>query len=1366
MAKPLGGYTARQLDHILATGSLEEFAAATKTPLAANRSAARGKTPTAPTDAAPAAKAPVDDTSAGRTQPATTDGATRAFPHKANKLDPRGTGDGLLVSVAGDRYVQYPATRTPDGRDLPAELYGFTERGAMPLLTGALAVTDNRTVRDITPRLTAGDPLDTVVYVSYTSPEGDRIETTFTGTDAGESRPTWPQRLGISMRTATRKFAYVGSAIKALAADWAADNGGVRQAYASTGLLLTDSGPQYLRIGGPALTADGFDPNTIVHLPAGVDRRLGHLSLPDPSSEGQAAEDFWELIKVLELMPGQPVVPLALLAQLAWAPWANRYGMVSLIIAGETGSRKSAMAGVIMATQSRTEVYGPGQEPRATAKLRHGASTAIGIDRALYPLGGMVGLVDDGFATKATPNEYVAQWRTLSLIGDNTATQSGSAKGAREAGSMRPEEYPRACLLVTAERLPGESDHGSEVARYVAFTLSAPVDLDALSTAQTESATRARGRAHAAMIQAGLADIEAPARALAWANEQVDSWGNVGHGRAKIGYTTLLAGARLLAERAVRLQMAESADHFMESLGVVELLRVACEDQARRAGTVSGQAATSDYVGVFCRTVREMLSEQALWVADGAHAENGHRPPAATGVAGAGALGWRQSAVSGEALTAYDNGVMWQPGRGDPVGGYLAAEDHGRPTATGFAHALHVPSRSWSDVMAKVGDAAIRLTGWSLPGPDEMLALLVKAGIATNTQNAQQRIFGGKPRCYTFDLARLLGADDEQGDDDGPSSPEPDSGPEPSRETPALWVNPSEDDQSDQDDQAPANPVNDALVAEFQLGGPELPCVFCTEPTTGHLYGRPAHMTCALDAQPDDERLTAPPVQPNISASIPGVWSEQRRKAITGARNNPAGQRIATLDLDGLRVSVKGEPIPVDLPALSSISDLYELTCNAFPGRKARRVYVTARALDAMGLPLVLPTDLDPTAPIGAYPHPWSEPNAGVSFTTGVAVGLSRWMTVSRADAPQVHVVVPAWDTSAIQFNGQAGGLNIAQDGASLLDAISLLTSAIGVNFYRSTNQTARTVALLHSSDAADPFCEAIRQDAVTGATEYRKGLPVQWDRKLTDDEKVFPYVHEYDRNAAYLLACNTPVGIGEPTHRLDSVTFDRKQAAYWRVTSKLPVTDPRLPALTFPKAKAGGHWLTTPEVDLMIELDPEWSVHIAEAWVWETTSRALDAFYRVMRDGRKMILAARDEEHRPGAVPALAAFKGLYTSFIGSLRMKPKADKDDDSKLWDGARHYRPDWSDQIISAAEANLYRAMVRTGHQADRWPLAVNVDSVAYVSDQSDPIHGRPDGMAIGFGGAEWKVSGTAPLAAVLKSNKVTHKAISNHGKGEK
>lgn len=92
-------------------------------------------------------------------------------------------------------------------------------------------------------------------------------------------------------------------------------------------------------------------------------------------------------------------------------------------------------------------------------------------------------------------------------------------------------------------------------------------------------------------------------------------------------------------------------------------------------------------------------------------------------------------------------------------------------------------------------------------------------------------------------------------------------------------------------------------------------------------------------------------------------------------------------------------------------------------------------------------------------------------------------------------------------------------------------------------------------------------------------------------------------------------------------------------------------------------------------------------------------------------------------------------------------------------------------MSACQANLYHAMVRTGLTRTGGHLpSMSIPSptppTRPTSDQADPVPGRPSGMAIGLGGAEWKVSGSAPLREVLKAGKVTHRAISDHGKGER
>jgi hypothetical protein len=1339
-----------------------------------------------------------------RKTPGTAPGKAKRALAVADPSDP--LAGGTEYEIAGDRYVQ-----------APAGLFAITTNTPMPLLPGVLTVTAARHIRDVTPECEPGPMLDSAIEVHYTPPRGQPVSFVLTGADTAEQRPQWPRQSGIWGATAKRKIPYIENGIKAIAAAWDNDNGGRRDAYACTGLLISSDGPRYLRIGAGALTPDGTDAHATVQLAPGVDRRLSHLALDDPSPAEQFPADLAALLRVLDVAPGAPVVPLAMLAQLAWAPWANRHGMVSLIIAGETGTRKSSLAGLIMSAQSRTATYGPHSEPRATAKLRHGASTAIGIDRALYPLAGSVGLVDDAFATRSTLAEQTMQWRTLSLIGDNTATQTGAAKGSREAGSLRPEEYPRACLLVTAERLPGEAEHGSEVARYVALHLpDDAVALDMLTELQAQDSTRARSRAHAAMIQHGLADLDAPARALAWAGAVVDDWGAVGHGRARIGYLTLLAGARLIADAIARAGMGDSA-WFLDD--AVRLFREACEAQARRAGTLGGRPVASDPAALFCRALRGMFDAQLAHAADAGLSSDGQRqPPRLAGLGGPAAVGWRQSGVLDESEARapgdLNHRVLWFPSRSaQPIGAVAEPKGTGRPSASGYAIELHIESRRWEDVHHKLDAYAVSELGWALPGSDELLERLAHAGLLAGADPRQQRIWGARPRAYTLDLARILGydGDDDQGDDGDPGETEPSPDGQPTEPAPVpaqheLPVMPVPYDtcpecstptplshdghrtlcgpctQRDLDRLAIPRPERRAvaLLAQALDAGTIVPAT--AGDARSHELERDDLVTGGDGTAQNVSELIDPEPEPETPSDAQTTDSGPGGRATAPARRSrrkyPPAYRTGTLDVDGLRGQLGADPIPVD-PLPGNIAGLVTL----MDAHELRTIYVTAAAATAMGLTRRLNAKGGPDA---GSPHPWAIPSEELSGLRVDPVvpgsdgtpGLAAWMTVRRDGAPARSIVFPAWEPRAGVRAGKVTGFGAAPDGAALLDAVTLFGQAVGEDYYRSPNRTAETIVKAHTR--VDATCHAVRDRKVPvlESAAFDVALDTSWERPPTDAESGAGYVHRYDRNAAWMHAWGTPLGVGEPEHLAvlpgESLEYTAKTVGWWRAAacpncqgtgtchtrsgygpcdcvadSALTELDALLPPFNFTRADEGGVWLSTPTIELLRETLPAWRPAFVEAYVWPDTRRALDAAGRVLRDGRRAILAGIDASH-PGAQFAKLVHGSLYKSFTGYLGRNagPRTDRAT-GQAWAGDTLWRPDWRFLIIETANANLYRQLRAIAAQSGRYPLAVSVDAVTYASDSADPIEGRPAGLEIGDGGREWKVEATATMADYLR-----------------
>lgn len=256
-------------------------------------------------------------------------------------------------------------------------------------------------------------------------------------------------------------------------------------------------------------------------------------------------------------------------------------------------------------------------------------------------------------------------------------------------------------------------------------------------------------------------------------------------------------------------------------------------------------------------------------------------------------------------------------------------------------------------------------------------------------------------------------------------------------------------------------------------------------------------------------------------------------------------------------------------------------------------------------------------------------------------------------------------------------------------------------------------------------------------ARSRRKITTLAW-LDTTDLPGLDTLVCELDINCQYLAAARSALlGDGEP------IELDRAALADWDLLKlvKLPgyvilgsAPDlsglPQHAQLAFAAAREGTV-LPTPLAVYLVR-DHKVPLDIAEAVVWhqreehdERTGRTtlvnaygkrLEPWAKVLEDGRAALAdAARDQDDNHPAVLAGLVLKRTYSQFLGAILTSPKhnRDKNDQPTGW-----LRPDWRDQIIGTASANMLRALdkaVRAGWRVlgglkdSAWLVAEDVDT---------------------------------------------------------
>lgn len=475
-----------------------------------------------------------------------------------------------------------------------------------------------------------------------------------------------------------------------------------------------------------------------------------------------------------------------------------------------------------------------------------------------------------------------------------------------------------------------------------------------------------------------------------------------------------------------------------------------------------------------------------------------------------------------------------------------------------------------------------------------------------------------------------------------------------------------------------------------------------------------------------------------------------------------------------------------------------------------KTLYVHEEAMEPMGLPACRerqrlareqereakglgPTDyVRRPGPQSPAVHPWSTPGADSPISAMYPAALTAWMTLEVADGSardsRLSLAVPAYD-DRIKKAKQArlGGLAGPETPEVLLDTLMVwtLSTVHGREeqprvhpYYLSPNRTAEDFA--GGRRRPDVVCEAIRRREVPPATvQIPTMVPQKWEKELASfspAERAAAWIQEYDKTAAWLGAfSNVWLGIGEPTHFTgEQIAFLKNKAGYWRI-AEIPgvVALPGLPPLVFEEAEEGGYWVSSPSMDLLMELWPDWTPQILEAWVWEDSKRALEGFYKKVKNSRVYIVAAA-EAGRPGAKWAKQLNGAMYQSFRGYLGRTAGPQTDHATgQAYAADIYWRPDWAFMLLSHATANMYRNLRNYARDEGVTPLYVNVDAAGFASNEADPELAKPAGMRLGSAGGEWTAENTAPLAELLHAfeddTKNVHveveKYTDEHGQGE-
>ncbi|MFI8903910.1 hypothetical protein ACIGO7_37900, partial [Streptomyces virginiae] len=233
------------------------------------------------------------------------------------------------------------------------------------------------------------------------------------------------------------------------------------------------------------------------------------------------------------------------------------------------------------------------------------------------------------------------------------------------------------------------------------------------------------------------------------------------------------------------------------------------------------------------------------------------------------------------------------------------------------------------------------------------------------------------------------------------------------------------------------------------------------------------------------------------------------------------------------------EPIPAALPEnVDQVPELMRL-------HGLKTLWVHAEAATALSLPTYEDRVADLVTykgPQGPMPHPWVQPRPGAPVEVK-GEGLSSWVTLKAEGGRRLSLAFPLYDDRFDRSDEPArGGWGGAATPQVLLDALMvyLLATRHGseewpkvIPYYLSSNATAKDFA--GGDDRKDVTSEAIRNRQVPVVGTMQPLVNMQWNRPadaISDDERAMGWLHQYDKNAAWLAAIGSAwLGIGDPTH-------------------------------------------------------------------------------------------------------------------------------------------------------------------------------------------------------------------------------------------
>jgi hypothetical protein len=263
---------------------------------------------------------------------------------------------------------------------------------------------------------------------------------------------------------------------------------------------------------------------------------------------------------------------------------------------------------------------------------------------------------------------------------------------------------------------------------------------------------------------------------------------------------------------------------------------------------------------------------------------------------------------------------------------------------------------------------------------------------------------------------------------------------------------------------------------------------------------------------------------------------------------------------------------------------------------------------------------------------------------------LDRWGLTGFRDTDILAAMGSYWTNLGVEplYNPAGVGLHS-------------LWQSIARRPYRRENTT------IHPSGGMDPFFS-------------HNQAPLYWSRPFVEGEG--PFLHAFDKKAAYLHACDGDMGIGDwerYTYRANYDPIETENPGLWRIQfhGGRPVYI------------GDGEWFYTPMLRAFRALDVDF--HVIEGWYFPFSRR-------VFRDWRANILRSLD-----GSQALREMAKRTYTQAFGLLG----------SKMHSAGT--RPDWRNLVIAEHNKRMMMNIQKIFSLSGQVPVGIYDDCLYYASD---------------------------------------------------